>query len=216
MAQTGPEPYVLAARFTDEQSSGKAYSQAESLAFHTDGDLSVYRLQLNNFWYVGIVGIAPGKDLDRQLQVALADGEPVEQPTEQEADMLDFLWQRRAEAMMPGGWVEHHYRPGQRVVKTKFDLGTVVMTRGVQAALERHPEEKGLQELEHIILNRHAQGDWGELDKHDLNMNEDALKNGGRLFSVYYLEDGTERGTKIYVITEWDRSVSTVLLPDEY
>ena len=175
MAQTGPEPYVLAARFTDEQSSSKAYSKAERLAFQTDGDLSVYRLQLNNFWYVGIVGIAPGEELDSQLREALSNGERVEQPSEAEADMLDFLWQRRAEAMIPGGWVEYHYRPGRHVVATKFDLGTVVMTRGVQAALESHPEGRGLQELEHIVLNRHAKGDWGDLDDHDHNMNEDAL-----------------------------------------
>ena len=43
MAQTESEPYVLAARFTDEKPSGKAYSQAERLVFQTAGDLSVYR-----------------------------------------------------------------------------------------------------------------------------------------------------------------------------
>ena len=212
MAQTGPEPYVLAARFTDERPSGKAYSQAERLAFQTDSDLSVYRLQLNNSWYVDIVGKAPGEDLDSQLREAPSSGESVEQPTEEEANMLDFLWQRRAEAMIPGGWVEYHYRPGRPVVMSKFELGTVVMTRGVQAALESHSEGKGSQELEHIILNRHAKGDWGDLDEHDLNMNEDALKNGGRLFSAYHLASGA----KIYVITEWDRSVTTALLPEEY
>ena len=101
----------------------------------------------------------------------------------------------------------------------KFSLGQVVMTQGVQAALEEHPEDKGLQELADIILKRHALGDWcndGDLDEHDINANEQALKSGGRLFSVYYLKDGTERGTKIYVITEWNRSVTTALLPNEY
>ena len=101
----------------------------------------------------------------------------------------------------------------------KFSLGQVVMTRGVQAAIERHPEEKGMEELVNVIYNRHAEADWcndGDLDEHDVNANERALESGGRLFSVYYLADGTERGTKMYVITEWDRSVTTALLPEEY
>ena len=89
---------------------------------------------------------------------------------------------------------------------TKFELGNTVMTRGVDEALEDRTE------LENIILQRHAEGDWGDLDEHDVSANEDALENGGRLFSVYHLANGT----KIYVITEWDRSVTTALLPQEY
>ena len=82
--------------------------------------------------------------------------------------------------------------------------------------MEQHPEGKGLQELGDLILRRHAQGDWGDLDDLDAQANEEALASGGRLFSVYYLKDGTDKGTKIYVITEWDRSVTTALLPEEY
>ena len=101
----------------------------------------------------------------------------------------------------------------------KFSLGQMVMTRGVQEAITRHPEGKGMEDLQHIIVNRHAQGDWcndGDLDQHDIDANERALASEGRLFSVYYLNNETERGTKIYVITEWDRSVTTALLPEEY
>ncbi len=101
----------------------------------------------------------------------------------------------------------------------KFELGHVVMTRGVQEALERHPGGNGMEELVHIIYNRHAEADWcndGDLDQHDIDVNERALESGGRHFSVYYLKDGTDRGTKMYRITECDRSVTTVLLPDEY
>ena len=101
----------------------------------------------------------------------------------------------------------------------KFDLGHVVMTRGVQEAIERHPEGNGMDELVHIIYKRHAEGDWcneGDLDQHDLDANEQALESEGRLFSVYYLKDETDKGVKIYVITEWDRSVTTALLPMEY
>lgn len=212
MAHTEPKPYVLAARFTDEQSSGKAYSEAEDLTFNSNGDLSVYRLQLNNFWYVGVVGIAPSEDLDRQLRQALSVGQRLEHPTKSEANMLDFLWQRRAESMIPGAWVEHHYRPGQRVPMPKFSLGHIVMTRGVEQAIGNHPEGKGMEELYKIIFSRHVQGDWGDLDQHDVQVNQEALQSGERLFSTYQLADGT----KIYVITEGDRSVTTALLPSEY
>lgn len=101
----------------------------------------------------------------------------------------------------------------------KFSLGEIVMTRGVQETIERHPEGKGMEELLHVIFNRHAEADWcddGDLDDHDVQANVHALKTGGRLFSVYYLKDGTDRGIKIYVITEWDRLVTTALLPSEY
>jgi len=212
---TQSERYYRAARFDGESIAGGVYSQLQDLVFSADSDLSVYRFRLGNDWYVAVVGDQPDEALDRQLAQASSPG----QATELEPETLDLLFQRRAETMIPGGWVEHHHRPGQRMVMTKFELGTVVMTRGVQATLENHPEGKGLEELEHIILNRHAQGDWsneGDLDQHDIDANERALESGGRLFSVYYLSDGTERGVKIYVITEWDRSVTTALLPAEY
>ena len=52
----------------------------------------------------------------------------------------------------------------------KFDLGHVVMTPGVQEAVDKHPGDNGMEELVHIIYNRHAEGDWcndGDLDEHD-------------------------------------------------
>jgi hypothetical protein len=60
-------------------------------------------------------------------------------------------------------------------------------------------------------LRRHLAGDWGELDDEDKATNDAALRNGGRLLSAY-----TYTGEKVWVITERDRSVTTVLLPDEY
>ena len=54
--------------------------------------------------------------------------------------------------------------------------------------------------------------DWGDLDDDDKRFNDEALQHGDRLFSAYHLTNGT----KIYVITEWDRSVTTALLPSEY
>src|SRR5438132_98804 len=58
-------------------------------------------------------------------------------------------------------------------------------------------------------LSRDFCGDWGTLDEHDRDANERALLHGERLFSVYH----SEAGVKFYVITEWNRSVTTVLLP---
>jgi len=58
---------------------------------------------------------------------------------------------------------------------------------------------------------RHSRGDWGDVDDHDRQVNERAVKDGARLMSVY--RDGDEA---FWVITEADRSSTTVLLPEEY
>lgn len=62
------------------------------------------------------------------------------------------------------------------------------------------------------FLKRHLFGDWGDVDPDDGQANEDALQHGGRIFSVYH----TRRGVKLWVITEADRSATTILLPEEY
>jgi hypothetical protein len=62
------------------------------------------------------------------------------------------------------------------------------------------------------FLNRHEYGDWGELDEEDIDTNNQALMYGNRLLSAYK----TKLGEKLWVITEADRSVTTLLLPDEY
>jgi hypothetical protein len=61
-------------------------------------------------------------------------------------------------------------------------------------------------------IRRHARRDWGEIDSEDWNANDRALLHGGRLFSAYH----SARGVRFWVITEADRSVTTVLLPEEY
>ncbi|MCA9908752.1 MAG: hypothetical protein H6832_09270 [Planctomycetes bacterium] len=86
----------------------------------------------------------------------------------------------------------------------KFELGLTVMTPGARDAI---PPMQMMR-----ALRRHARGDWGDLDPDDLRANEDALKHGDRLLSAYR----TESGTKFWIITEADRSATTVLLPDEY
>lgn len=94
----------------------------------------------------------------------------------------------------------------ERGVKMKFPLGRVVATPGALEALQAARQSP----LE--FLKRHAQGDWGELDAHDIAENELSLQRGFRLLSRYTLSDNTV----IYIITEADRSVTTILLPQEY
>ena len=60
-------------------------------------------------------------------------------------------------------------------------------------------------------LDRHSSGDWGALCQEDKEANEIAVREGHRLLSLHHSD-----GTKFYVITEWDRSATTVLLPEEY
>jgi hypothetical protein len=88
-------------------------------------------------------------------------------------------------------------------MKGKFELGQVVATPG---ALETF----GIEDLL-ISLARHSKGDWGDMDKEDKAENDLSLKKGFRLFSAYEI-----RGKKLWIITEWDRSVTTFLLPEEY
>ena len=89
--------------------------------------------------------------------------------------------------------------------KALFSLGKVVGTPGALAALEKAGQAAA------EFLARHVSGDWGEVPPEDAKENELSLKEGFRLMSVYSLLDGT----KLWVITEADRSASTLLLPDE-
>jgi hypothetical protein len=80
------------------------------------------------------------------------------------------------------------------------------MTVGAQAALEAATEEP----VE--LLARHQSGDWGEMPPEDARENELSVKQGFRIMSAYTLSSGE----KVWVITEADRSATTILLPDEY
>lgn len=61
------------------------------------------------------------------------------------------------------------------------------------------------------MIQRHLKGDWGEINQEDKQANDAAVKNGNRILSCY-----TVLGTKLWIITEADRSATTVLLPSEY
>ena len=90
--------------------------------------------------------------------------------------------------------------------KPLFDLGQLVGTPGALQALEeaeQHPFE---------LIHRHVAGDWGELDEEDKRENDLSVEQGFRIISAYTLNTGV----KVWVITEWDRSATTILLPSEY
>lgn len=94
---------------------------------------------------------------------------------------------------MPDGLSSPKFSPGQ-IVATPNALNTIPPGEVLQA------------------LQRHLCGDWGTLDREDRNANERALQQGGRLFSAYR----SHKGEKFWIITEADRSATTVLLPEDY
>lgn len=88
--------------------------------------------------------------------------------------------------------------------QTTFTLGRILITPAVEECIDRPDLDKA--------LGRHARGDWGDLSPDDCRQNELALREGSRLFSAY----SDRRDTRFWIITEADRSVTTVLLPDDY
>jgi hypothetical protein len=90
-----------------------------------------------------------------------------------------------------------------------FETGQIVTTREV---FEKMQEYSHFARFVNESLQRHVSGDWGDLDKEDKQENELSLKEGYRLLSAY-----RGRGLpKIWIITEADRSATTILFPDDY
>jgi len=88
----------------------------------------------------------------------------------------------------------------------RFNLGRLYATPGALRAIRearQNPTE---------FLTRHEQGDWGELPEEDRQENEYAVLHDLRILSAYR----TNKGEKLWVITEADRSMTTILLPEEY
>jgi hypothetical protein len=88
----------------------------------------------------------------------------------------------------------------------RFPIGQTVATPAALAALTEAGQSPS------IFLHRHVSGDWGEVDAEDQQANEDALVHGARLLSAYR----TSKNVCIWVITEADRSSTTILLPEDY
>ena len=88
-----------------------------------------------------------------------------------------------------------------------FKDSELVITKGIHDRMEDEEFAVGVLDS----LRRYVNGDWGNLCDSDKAENEKALRDGERIFAVYNI--GNE---KIYIITEWDCSITTVLLPEEY
>jgi hypothetical protein len=96
-------------------------------------------------------------------------------------------------------------------IKPKFSLGQIVSTTGAVEALREAAQSAS------AFLQRHVQGDWGDLCEEDREANDQALLDGSRLLSAYR----TSLGEKLWVITEavddsGKRAATTLLLPSEY
>jgi len=99
------------------------------------------------------------------------------------------------------GWEQH-----QTEVEGGFPLGRLFATPGVIRAVVTAGDDV------FPYLARHARGDWGDASAYDWKANDAVVRDGTRLLSAYRLSDGT----RIWIITEADRSSTTILLPDEY
>ena len=102
--------------------------------------------------------------------------------------------------------MQPHTNINQGASVARFALGQTVITPGAEEALQI----AGQTAIE--FLRRHMSGDWGELSEDDVKENELSLEQGFRLLSRYQ----TTKGERIWIITEADRSATTILLPIEY
>ena len=87
-----------------------------------------------------------------------------------------------------------------------FELGRVVATPAAISAFEASGEQVA------DYLKRHANRDWGDVNEADKKLNDDDVDGGGRILSAYLLKSGT----RIWIVTESDRFLTTALLPEEH
>ena len=121
-------------------------------------------------------------------------------------DLADGMW---AENIKAQAWLARAHKVAGVTPNTerRFALGQLHHTPGATAALQ------AAEQSPMALLARHQRGDWGELDKADQRQNDLSVKQlWGRIMSAYRLTTGQ----KIWVITEWDHSYTTILLPEEY
>ena len=90
----------------------------------------------------------------------------------------------------------------------RFDIGRFVMTKGIANEIDNKPSYQN-EILD--CLTKYLSGDWGTLCDEDKQANELAIKNNDRILAKYITSSGS-----IYMITEWDRSYTTVMFVEEY
>ena len=88
----------------------------------------------------------------------------------------------------------------------RFPLGTIVATPGAIQAMQDAGQTAS------VFLDRHAACDWGELSRQDKTLNDEAVDGEARIMSAYR----TSKAVRLWIITEADRSATTILLPEEY
>lgn len=103
----------------------------------------------------------------------------------------------------------------------KFKPGKIVSTKGIADEIA-NDDNKFLAFVSDCLIRRYLSGDWGEMEEVDIQSNDEALKVGNRLLASYEIPDSLKSNMlnkfdeKIWIITEWDRSVTTILFPSEY
>ena len=97
----------------------------------------------------------------------------------------------------------------ENITTRLFETGQIVVTRGVFENMQEYPQ---FAQFVNESLRRHIKGDWGNVCDEDKQENELSLKEGYRLLSAYE----THGLSKIWIITEADRSATTILFPGEY
>jgi len=137
--------------------------------------------------------------------------EPVDQPTYRDVLRVherlstDYLADPRPSTLQRV--LAHHARLIDELMRPgRFEIGDLALTPGAERAVRA-----GFHTPAEFLL-RHRHGDWGDLCPEDQRANEDGLRHGVRLLSSYR----TRLDDKLWVITEWDRSATTILLPEEY
>lgn len=139
--------------------------------------------------------------------VVTTDEQLIAQTTATQQWALAVFCEQWAQHLTEQGWLDAGIRHGLPAHPThRFGLGLAVITPGALTALE------AIGVTPQTLIDRHVTGDWGNLDPSDYAQNELAVERGGRIFSAYTLLGSL----RVWVITEADRSVTTVLLPSEY
>lgn len=142
--------------------------------------------------------------LEHQIQIAIGQAM---------VDSIEPAFHILARDEEEAKWIQEYmneYHPGLMTVVNISPLGPLFKTGMLTATpgvIDLRDQGLALEPL----LRRHLQGDWGDLTEDDKKENEFSLKNGFRIFSSYETSHG-----KVWIITEADRSATTVLLPEEY
>lgn len=93
----------------------------------------------------------------------------------------------------------------------RFELGQIVATCTVHEMMQTDPS---FRKFISACMDRYTRCDWGDLCEEDRLANDDSLKSEGRILAAYEHHDHLD--WKIWIITEWDRSATTILFPSEY